>query len=582
MLDLVIRNGSVIDGTGARPPFEADVGVKDGIIVSVGKVTDAAKEVIEAGGRSVIPGLVDIHTHYDGQVSWDNVMAPSSINGVTTIAMGNCGVGFAPASPDKREWLIHLLEGVEDIPGTALTEGLRWDWESFPEYLDAVDRRSYAVDVGAHIPHAALRTYVMGTRGANHHEDPTPSELERIEQLTFEGLQAGAIGFSSSRSAAHLSLEGDNIGTLSAEEAELMAVARALRRNGSGVLQLISDAYVTMDDRFADSEWNLIRNLAIEGQCPVSLSLMQAPTAPDRWRYMLDKVNALSDAGLHVRAQVAPRPIGMIIGLRSTANPFKATPTFQELVNLPFEERLAALSTPEIKARVLAETASLSLSGYTTDALAQNYKHMYRMTDPVDYEPTADQSLAAEAHRLGKDPIDHTYDVLLEEQGRRLLYSPILNFQAGNLNVVHEMLSARNTLFGLSDGGAHCGTICDATFPTTTLALWSKGNRDGRRIPMEKLVHGYSQRNAAHVGWFDRGVIAPGYLADLNVINMDELSLSPPEVVQDLPAGGTRLLQTAKGYDYTIKSGMVTFENGKWSGRTPGGLLRGRQLARTA
>ncbi|WP_082516241.1 N-acyl-D-amino-acid deacylase family protein [Sphingomonas sp. Leaf412] len=577
MYDLLIKNGIIVDGTGAAQ-FRGDVGVADGRIVAVGEAAGTARETIDADGCIVTPGFVDIHTHYDGQVSWDSVLAPSSINGVTSAAMGNCGVGFAPARTDKHDWLIQLLEGVEDIPGTALAEGLTWDWESFPDYLDALSRREYTIDLGAHLPHAALRAYVMGDEGGDHLARPSVREVEQMATLTREAMMAGAIGFSTSRTHAHRSRDGLNIGTLTAEDPELMGIAAALRDADAGVIQLISDAYLTADDDFAAAELQLIRRLATTSGRRVSFTVQQTDDAPDRWKGIYREVERMVADGLPVSTQVAPRPIGAILSFASTTNPFVVSATYRRIAaGQSVAERLTALAHPDVRAAILAEHAAFHASEGFIALITRGFNRMFRMSDPVDYEPHESDSIAAEAARAGVDPAAHVFDVLMEEGGRRLLYMPLINYAHGNLNDVHGMMTGSHALYGLSDGGAHCGTICDGSFPTTTIALWSKGNKSGLSAPLEQLVHGYTQRNAAHVGWHDRGVLAPGYLADLNVIALDELSLAPPEIVQDLPAGGTRLLQQPHGYRWTIKSGTPTFERGEWIGRTPGRLVRGRR-----
>lgn len=575
MFDLLIRGASIVDGTGA-PSRRGDIAIRGDRIVATGDVSGFAHRVIDADGLVATPGFVDIHTHYDGQASWDSVLMPSCLNGVTTIAMGNCGVGFAPAHPDRHEELISLLEGVEDIPGTALAEGLTWDWETFPEYLDALGRGRFTMDVAAQIPHAPLRTYVMGQRGADFTQHPTPDELDRMEELTLAALDAGALGFSTSRTTAHRNREGDNVGTLAASQDELMTAARALRRAGHGVFQIISDAYLTPDEAFMDAELKLIENLAVACGRPLSFSLMQAPNVPERWKRMLDHARRMSDRGLDVRAQVAPRPVGLLVGFSITLNPFSDTPTFKDLAALPFAEKVARLSDPAIRARIVGE---YERGHDAPNGIKLMFDRVFRMSDPVDYDPSPNSSIYAEAQRIGRTAAEHAYDVLMEEDGRRLAYVPVVNFADHNLHAVHEMLASDHVLYGLSDGGAHCGLICDASFPTTTLKLWSDGNKQGQRIPIERLVHGYTQRNALHVGWRDRGVIAPGYLADVNVIDMDALALPPPVVVHDLPAGGTRLIQRPRGYRATIKSGVSTFENGEWTGALPGRLVRGRRAA---
>ncbi len=576
MFDTVIRNGTIVDGTGA-PRFRGDVAIIDGVIAEVGQVSGAARRVIDADGAIVTPGFVDIHTHYDGQVSWDALLAPSSINGVTSAAMGNCGVGFAPARADKHDFLIALLEGVEDIPGTALAEGLTWDWESFPDYLNALGRRRYALDLGAHMPHAALRAYVMGERGANHTETPNEGEIAEMERLTFEALEAGALGFSTSRTYVHRARGGANIGTLTASNAELCGITAALRRAGKGVIQLISDAYLTADDEFAQAELSLIRRLAATTGRRLSFTVQQTDEAPDRWRHIFGEIAEMNAEGLNVSAQVAPRPIGAILSFETTSNPFLLTATYRRIAAAGgIDERLAQLADPQIRAQILLEHGGAHRTGFA-EILAHGFSRMFRMSDPVDYEPTPDLSLAAEAARAGRPVAEYAYDVFLENGGRRLIYMPLINYARGNLEDTFGMMTASHTLYGLSDGGAHCGTICDGSFPTTTIALWSRGSKSGRTIPLETLVHGYTQRNARHVGWLDRGVVAAGHLADLNLIDLEALNLGPPEVVQDLPAGGVRLLQKARGYRATLKSGVVTFDQGAWTGETPGRLLRGEQ-----
>ena len=573
MYDLIIKNGLVVDGTGA-PAFHADVAIAGGRIVEVGEVSGPARRTIDAEGLMVTPGFVDIHTHYDGQASWDSMLAPSSIHGVTSVAMGNCGVGFAPARPDKHDWLIRLLEGVEDIPGTALAEGLTWDWESFPDYLNALGRRSYTMDVAAHMPHAALRAYVMGERGADHTAAPTDDEIERMSALTEEALNAGAIGFSTSRTYVHRSRDGQNIGTLTASEAELQGIVSALKRAGRGVIQLISDAYLTADDDFAAAELRLIRGLAQTSGRKLSFTVQQTDEAPDRWRGIFREIDAMVADGLDVRAQVAPRPVGAMLSFASTTNPFMVTPTYRAINTDGVDHRLRQLADAGVRERILAEHGQIKLSGFGA-LLTEGFERMFRLTDPVDYEPGPDDSIAAEAARTNKSPAEHCFDVMLEQNGQRILYMPLINYARGNLDDAHGMMAGAHTLYGLSDGGAHCGTISDASFPTTTLALWSKGSKSGLKFPIEALVHGYTQRNARHVGWRDRGVVAPGYLADLNLIDIGALELSPPAVVHDLPAGGARLVQKARGYRATIKSGEVTFDSGEWTGATPGGLVRG-------
>jgi N-acyl-D-aspartate/D-glutamate deacylase len=582
MADLVIRNGTVVDGTGA-PPQAADVAVTDGVITAVGEVDERGTREIDADGLLVTPGFVDIHTHFDGQVTWDPVVAPSSLHGVTTIAMGNCGVGFAPAQRDRHDWLIGLLEGVEDIPGTALAEGLTWDWESFPQYLDALDAKPHTIDVAAHVPHAALRTFVMGDRGADHTVEPSDDELDAMASLVREALDAGAIGFATSRTDVHRTKAGENIGTLTAGARELLAFAQVLNDAGHGVMQLISDCYQTTDDEFASREMDLIEAFARTSGRPLSFTVQQAYHSPERWRDLFSRVEKMRANGLDVKPQVATRPIGVLLGLEATANPFLFTQAYQEVAALPLAERVAGLQDPDRRRRILEEHAAM-IAGLPDGLFKQisgGWDVMFQMDDPVDYELDASGSLGAAARRMGIQPSELVYDALLERDGRQLLYLPLFNFAHGNFDDIHDMIATPFALFGLSDAGAHCGAICDASMTTSTLAVWGRDRKHGEKLPVEWLVHGHSQKTAQHVGWLDRGVVAPGYVGDLNVIDFDELSCPPPHVVHDLPAGGRRLMQEAFGYRYTVKSGTVTFEGGEHTGELPGTLLRGTRPSPT-
>ncbi len=575
MHDLVIHNGLVVDGTGT-PGTVADVAISQGRIVGVGRDLGAAHHEIDASGLVVAPGWVDIHTHYDGQVTWDPVVEPSSVNGVTSIAMGNCGVGFAPARPDRHDWLIGLLEGVEDIPGTALAEGLPWDWESFPEYLDAVDRLPHTVDIGSHVPHAALRAYVMGERGADHTVAPTADEIASMRRLVGEAIDAGALGFATSRTMIHRTGSGEYVGTMTASAEELIGIAGALTDRGRGVVQLVSDLYLTDRPDHAEREIALLRRIAREVRRPLSFTVEQVDAVSDRWRDMLAMIDGLCAEGLDVKGQVAPRPIGLLLGLSCSVNPLQATPTYRRIAKLSLAERLAALRDPEVKARIIAEHPHHMPQGLVAMVLSA-FERMFPLGDPPDYEPTADTSVAAVAGRSGREPIDLAYDLLVANDGRDMFYMPLNNYASGNLDDVREMMTAPNVVFGLSDGGAHCNYICDATFPTTAVAHWCRDRTRGPGLPLEHVVHHQTQRPAWHVGWNDRGVIAPGYVADLNVIDLAALRLHPPRLVADLPAGGTRLLQAADGYRWTVKSGAITFVDGEWTGATPGRVVRGAQ-----
>jgi N-acyl-D-amino-acid deacylase len=576
--DLVIRNGTVVDGTGDAPR-RADVAIEGDRIVAVGDDIPTGRRELDADGLLVTPGFIDPHTHYDGQATWDPLLAPSAHHGVTTVAMGNCGVGFAPVAPDRHDWLIAMMEGVEDIPGTALHEGLQWDWESFPDYLDALDRQPRTIDVGTHLPHAALRAFVMGERGADPTEHPDDEELGRMARLLEEGLAAGALGVSTSRTDRHRTSTGENLGTLRAREPELMTLASVLRSTGRGVFQFLSDSYRTTDDDFAEAEFALVREFARKSRRPVSYTVQQDLEAPERWRDLMALAVSLQAEGLDVKAQVAPRPIGVMLGLEASANVFTPARGYAKVAGLPLDERVTALLEPERRQRILEGHAVLTsgddaFAGY---AFFGRFDDMYVLEDPANYNLDSSRSLGATARRLGVDPREYAYDVQLQRGGRQLIYTPLFNFAHGNLDDVHEMITSPVALFGLSDAGAHCGQICDGSMTTSYLTLWARDRRDLDGIPVESVVHQLTLRPASHFGWRDRGRIAPGLLADVNVIDLEHLECSPPEIATDLPAGGRRLLQSATGYRWTVKRGSVTFEDGAPTGRLPGMLVRGPQ-----
>lgn len=571
MADLVIRRGTIIDGTG-QPGFVGDVAVDGDRITTVGTVSERGRREIDAEGLLVAPGWVDVHTHYDGQVTWDQVLAPSSLHGVTSIVMGNCGVGFAPArrGQEEHDFLIALMEGVEDIPGTALHEGLSWDWESLPEYLDAIDR-PYAIDVGAQVPHAALRAYVMGARGADHSEDPTPEEIGEMARLAAEALDAGALGFATSRTVNHRSRTGQKIGSLTARSEELLGIAEALRATGKGVLQFVSDL------RDLDYELGLMKAAAQLAGRPLSLSLAQTNIAPDQWREALAWMAHAQADGVDMKAQVPVRGIGLLIGLEGSLHPFVKCPSYQPLADLALAERVARMRDPELRRRLIDE--SLSVRNPFLPMADGAAETLFHLGDPPNYEPVADQSVAAEARRLGIDANELVYDLLLDREGTAMLYRPALNYSAGNLDATREMLLSELTIPGLSDGGAHASIICDASFPTFLLTHWARDRTRGERLPVEFVIRRQTSDTARHIGWLDRGVVAPGLLADLNVIDFDGLTLRAPVMVHDLPAGSKRLMQRAEGYRYTVKSGQVTFEDGEHTGALPGRLVRGAQPA---
>lgn len=577
--DVVIRNGTVANGRGGGVHV-ADVAIVGDRITQVGSSVGRGRREIDAEGLLVTPGFVDPHTHYDGQATWDPMLAPSSHHGVTTVAMGNCGVGFAPVAADRHEWLIGMMEGVEDIPGTALHEGLRWDWGSFPEYLDALERQRRTIDVGTHVPHAALRAFVMGERGADPTLHPDQDELEEMARLLEEGLRAGALGVSTSRTENHRTNRGENLGTLRAREPELLALASVLRKNG-GVFQFLSDSYRTTDDDFARQEFELVTAFARASRSPVSYTVQQDVAAPERWRELMELARDLQAQGFDVKAQVAPRPIGVLLGLEASANVFTPARAYRKIADLPIAERIVALRDPDLRRRIIEGHAQLTSGpdAFAGFAFFGRFDEMYVLDDPVDYDLDPTQSLGAVARRAGVDPAEYAYDVQLRRDGAQLIYTPMFNFAHHDLAAVHEMISSPVAMFGLSDAGAHCGQICDGSMTTTYLSLWARDRHGDDGMPIGTVVHQLTQRPAAHFGWLDRGVVAPGYLADLNVIDLDRLACAPPEIVTDLPAGGRRLLQKARGYRWTLKRGTVTFEDGTHTGELPGGLLRGGQPA---
>jgi N-acyl-D-aspartate/D-glutamate deacylase len=577
--DLVIRNGLVVDGSGA-PARRADVAVQGQVIVEVGPGLAPGRRELDAEGHLVTPGFVDPHTHYDGQATWDPWLAPSSSHGVTTVVMGNCGVGFAPVAPDRHDWLIEMMEGVEDIPGTALHEGLRWGWESFPQYLDALDGQPRTIDVGAQFPHAALRAYVMGERGADPSQHPDEDELSAMAKLLAEGLDAGAFGVTTSRTERHRTKKGESLGTLRAREPELAALATTLRDMGKGVFQFLSDSHRSTDDDFAAAEFALTAEFARTSRRPVSYTVQQDIQAPERWRDMMALATSLQAEGLDVKAQVAPRPIGVLLGLDASSCVFTPARAYARIASLPRHERVRALQDPELRRKIIDGHAAITsgpdaFAGY---AFFGRLDDMYVLDDPVNYDFDRRRSLAAVARARGTDPREYVYDLQLQRGGRQLIYAPLFNFVEGNLDAVREMITSPVAMFGLSDAGAHCGQICDASMTTSYLTLWARDRQEGA-IPLEAVVHQISRRPAQHFGLTDRGLLAEGLLADINVIDYAGLACRPPEIVADLPAGGRRLLQAATGYRWTLKRGTVTFDNGERTGELPGRLLRGPQPA---
>jgi N-acyl-D-aspartate/D-glutamate deacylase len=554
--DIVIRGGTVVDGTGA-PARTADIAITDGRIVEVGQVHGTATRTIKADGATVTPGFVDVHAHYDGQVTWDSLVAPSSWHGVTTVVNGNCGVGFAPVKPTDHQQLIELMEGVEDIPGAALHEGLRWNWQSFPEYLDAIEQRPHDIDIAMQVPHGALRLFVMGQRGADR-EVATADEIVEMGRIAREAIEAGALGFTTSRTMNHKTVKGEFTPTLNAARDELVGIASAIGEAQRGVLEVVSD--------FAQpDELDTILAMAEASGRPLSISVAQADVRPQKWRSLMAAIAEGNDRGLAVTAQVAARPVGLLLGLQATINPLDASATARALKHLPLAERVAALTAPDVRASVLAELGEGRL----------NWARTFVLGDPPDYEPGPERSVAARAAAAGVSAPEHAFDELLADGGRGFLYIPFLNYSEGNLDAVREMLLSEHSVLGLADGGAHVGTICDASFPTTMLTHWVRDRTRGPRLPLEHVVAKQTMRTARMVGLTDRGVIAPGMKADVNVIDLPGLRLHRPTMSFDLPAGGKRLLQRVDGYLHTFVSGVETYAAGQHTGALPGRLVRG-------
>lgn len=567
--DLVVRGGTIADGSGGAT-YEADVAVKDGRIAAVGKVAGSGAEEIDAKGLLVTPGFVDIHTHYDGQATWDERMQPSSWHGVTTVVMGNCGVGFAPVRPEDHDRLIRLMEGVEDIPFPVLTEGLPWNWESFPDYLDALSARRFDIDMCAQLPHAALRVFVMGERGANR-EPATEADIHAMAAIAKRAVEAGAIGFSTSRTLNHRTSDGDPTPTLTAGEDELMGIAMGLAAARKGVLQVVSD-FTSPVEEFA-----MLRRLVEKSGRPLSFSLAQGDRGPEGWRFMLAELEKATAAGLPMKAQVAGRPVGVLFGLELTLNPFSFHPSYAAIAGRPLAERVAALSDPVFRAQLLEETPDpkVMLGGGMTN----RWHKMHLMGAVPDYEPLLENTVEQQAKRRGVRPEEVVLEHMLERGGRGLIYVTFLNYADGNLEASRQMLEHPDTVPGLSDGGAHVGMICDGSFPTSNLTLWTRDRTRGPKLPLEKMVRAQTLDTAETVGLYDRGLIEVGYRADLNVIDYDRLTLHAPEPVYDLPAGGRRLIQRASGYVATVCAGQITYRDGEPTDALPGRLVRGAQVA---
>ncbi|WP_309141056.1 amidohydrolase family protein [Novosphingobium sp. G106] len=568
MYDLVIRNGTVVDGTGGKP-YIADLAVSSGIIAAIGTISETGTEEIDAAGCIVTPGFVDVHTHYDGQVTWENRLAPSSDHGTTTVVMGNCGVGFAPCRPTDRDGMVSLLEGVEDIPGVVMTEGLPWNWETFPQYMDAIEERHADIDFAAQLPHSPLRVFVMGERGINL-ETPTDKDLAEMRRLTTEAVRAGALGVSTSLNVAHRYPDGAFAPTVKSKPRELIALAEGLRDANMGVFQLLGDYNLP-----ADAQFDITRQVAEAAGRPLSFTFAQAPNDPDGWRCALRGMEEANARGVVIRGQVLPRPTGALLGLELSFHPFYFYPSYQAIADLPIAERVAAMRNPELRAKILSEEAGKHSNDFFNFIITEK-DMLFVLGDPPNYNPLPEESLGAIARSQGRDVMEVIYDVLLQRDGHEIIYRPLGNLQNEPRfeSAGRDLLRHEHTIIGLGDGGAHYGMICDAAFTTYLLTYWLNDATPAYRLPLAEAIKILTHEPAVAVGLCDRGQLKTGYKADINVIDLARLKLHAPRPAYDLPAGGRRLTQKADGYVATIVSGEVTYRNGEWTGALAGRLQR--------
>ncbi len=565
--DLVVRGGTIIDGSGGAP-FAGDIAIRGDRIVAVGDCPGATTETVDASGKFVTPGFVDVHTHYDGQAIWSEELSPSSSHGVTTVVMGNCGVGFAPCRKEDHATLIKVMEGVEDIPGVVMAEGLPWDWETFPEYLDALDSRRRDIDVAAYLPHSPLRVYAMGARGAQR-EPATAEDLARMQSIAREAMEAGALGFATSRLMIHKTMDGQHIPSFEADNAELVAIAQALKDTGKGVVQMVLNLYSGWDAELS----HLIKVVESSGR-PATFTYAVANTGPVTPDTDLALVNAANAAGAKISPQILPRPIGIVAGFDLSTHPFCLCPSYLPIANLPLEQQLEHLRDPEFRARLIAEVPE---EGHPLAQLSRNWDWLFPLSDPPNYEPAPETSVGAQARAQGRSPEDVAMDLLMNGgDGQGMLYNALGNFNNGKLDALYDLMQRDDVVLGLGDGGAHYGAICDASYPTFLLTYWTR-DRDGPRLDWAKAIRALSATPAEAVGLHDRGRLAPGYKADLNVIDAQRLALHRPVVKRDLPGGGRRLDQGATGFAATVVSGQIIRRDDRPTGARPGRLVRGSQ-----
>lgn len=560
---LCVRGGTVVDGTGA-PPYVADVAVDDGVITEIGTGLGNASRVIDAGGCLVAPGWVDPHTHYDGQACWDPELSPSGWHGVTTAVLGNCGVGFAPARPNSHTWLIGLMEGVEDIPGAVLSAGITWDWESFPEYINALATMPRTMDVAAQVPHGAVRAYVMGERGARN-EPASSEDIAAMARVVHDGLESGAVGFTTSRTVVHKSIDGEPVPGTFASPDELLGLCGPLGELGVGVVGVTTD----FKDEQGELEW-MERVAGATGR-PVTFSVVETYDDPNQWKRLLASAKAARQRGAKLIPQVAGRPTGILMGLEGTVHPFSRNRAYQRLAHLPLQERVAQMRDPVTRSAILDEP--IPIRGYSA-LYATALDRLFPLGDPPDYEPDQSQSIAAIAATRRERPLAVAYDYLLRQEGHELLFFPLLGYSRGNMDAISEMITEEGSVLGLADGGAHCGFVCDCSQPTFMLSHWVRDRRRGPKLPLSDVVHMLTKAPADMYGFSDRGVVATGFRADLNVIDLEVLALTRPEITYDLPGGGRRIIQRARGYRHTILAGEVTYEEGAATGVFPGGVVK--------